>query len=1468
VKLSAEGGQLTGKVPLDASGTYRVQLVSAETGFENKFSPEYELRAEPDLVPQVELESPKNDLILSANEMVDLVGTAKDDQSLAKVVQVVKVNDGKWKETVLVEAPGPTAAIERRWDLYEQGVKPGDLVTTKLVAIDMKGSRGESRPLQITITKSGFETSRLEALEAMRALYASLKALRTAGDALEKSANQAREQFDRLPDGDAQRRTVALGAGTLGDAFTQHLAATWAQLIATLKTADPGHATADLVQVARLLSRIDAGHVQVAKESVGIVSANPESPMSRDLMRGFAEENARAAQRARFAEEMFRSFLYSETLQVIAENVQVVAREQARVAGLAEKTGTAKEKWAQLANRLRVVLSESRAIEALIASGGEFNGGDRLKQAAKRIEKERSAIERTLAAGEPDAELNEPIQRLSRVTSEIVRAGFEMVRDQSYQAVEAHTKILRDVQPTYASFERLRQELQQWNAAEKLPAETRTAQASRRIELRGLSLKQHGDLEEARRDSDSEFVNDTRTATRALDGIRIKSAEAGREKTDAQVAALDKNFRLLENAHNLNETLAGLNQLAVAERWELASLQARTTNVRDWRWLESRLRALPEELGKMQAEAPLRDLVQQAQRLLWEAQKLPEWRDTSEEMNHRADQGRAPLAASKDVTQVAARVKAALELLRKPIDEARQKMTEMAPKLSEIAEQLAKETKELKKETEQQAQKAPEKTPDEAQADSQKALAQQQNLNDRVEALKDAVRAEANRQDILSQEGREAARDADDALALLKEPPPKAEAALADAAQAQLPSAKSEALTAAVKEQQKLSDALDLLAKHFENAEQGKPEETRTALRATEEMTGIKAAMDAQAARAEQLAQMAQKSPEELLKQLEAALPQNPAMQKELSQIAQDTLGNAQERLAEAARAETDVAQLVAELAAQPKESAASPKAQEQATASVKQAAKEAAEAAQAARDAANEAVQMAKQAENPTAADQGRAARAESENAKQAADQAVQAAEQMSDPKRMAEAAQAAAAKAAEAAQSAQQAAQSAQQAEATAQQAASQQSGQQQAKNQATSKEAGEAVQAAQKAAQAARKAEAAAQQAAAMAQQPSGQNTQMAQNGAAQQPGQQPQQNNPVLAQAAQQQQPIAQNTAQAGSEVSRAGRHEERLMNVPAGQQLQQLGAEIAETALNEVPTAAQALGQAQQAAQAQQAVAAANNELRSELAQLQAAAGQPAAAQTAQPGGQNPPAQASPSPQQAAPDQAQPAQANAQPAGAQPGETQPANAQSAQPGSQAGSQSAATQGQPASQAQPAAAPASPQEQVWMARTLDALDAVINSPPTGAAPDAQGQQAGQSPSESGQPAQAAQGQQQQGSAQSQQGSQAAQSAQQAMAAAAQAAAAAMRGARSETPSDTPGAPTSSSRTAVSKGGAQADSPSMARGALPDGKGKNGEWGKLPKQMAEQLTRGQNENVAGEYRHQVETYYRVIAEKSKKP
>ena len=44
------------------------------------------------------------------------------------------------------------------------------------------------------------------------------------------------------------------------------------------------------------------------------------------------------------------------------------------------------------------------------------------------------------------------------------------------------------------------------------------------------------------------------------------------------------------------------------------------------------------------------------------------------------------------------------------------------------------------------------------------------------------------------------------------------------------------------------------------------------------------------------------------------------------------------------------------------------------------------------------------------------------------------------------------------------------------------------------------------------------------------------------------------------------------------------------------------------------------------------------------------------------------------------------------------------------------------------------------------------------------------------------------------------------------------------------------------------------------------KRGEWGKLPRKLAEQLTKGQQEAIAADYREAVDAYYRVIAEKAK--
>ena len=179
---------------------------------------------------------------------------------------------------------------------------------------------------------------------------------------------------------------------------------------------------------------------------------------------------------------------------------------------------------------------------------------------------------------------------------------------------------------------------------------------------------------------------------------------------------------------------------------------------------------------------------------------------------------------------------------------------------------------------------------------------------------------------------------------------------------------------------------------------------------------------------------------------------------------------------------------------------------------------------------------------------------------------------------------------------------------------------------------------------------------------------------------------------------------------------------------------------------------------------------------------------------------------------------------------------------------------------------------------MARALDALDQQLN--PATAQQPANGE--GQQGQEGQQGKQGQQGQQQAGQQQGkgeQQGQQGkdGQLGQQgdgksasksAMAQAAQAASDSMRKSRAENSSPQPGSLLSGSQSDKSVGGAKAEGTAMNVKDLPNANGlKRGDWGKLPKKLADQLTKGSQESIPGEYRQAVETYYRVIAEKTKK-
>ncbi|MCX6977740.1 MAG: hypothetical protein NTX04_07335 [Verrucomicrobia bacterium] len=99
VVLPTNDKLLTARLPLTANGNYRVHLVSKDKKFENKFSPEYEIKSAPDIAPTVKIDQPENDLISPSNELVTLRATATDDVGLAQVVQLIKANDSPGKNS-------------------------------------------------------------------------------------------------------------------------------------------------------------------------------------------------------------------------------------------------------------------------------------------------------------------------------------------------------------------------------------------------------------------------------------------------------------------------------------------------------------------------------------------------------------------------------------------------------------------------------------------------------------------------------------------------------------------------------------------------------------------------------------------------------------------------------------------------------------------------------------------------------------------------------------------------------------------------------------------------------------------------------------------------------------------------------------------------------------------------------------------------------------------------------------------------------------------------------------------------------------------------------------------------------------------------------------------------------------------------------------------------------------------------
>jgi hypothetical protein len=444
------------------------------------------------------------------------------------------------------------------------------------------------------------------------------------------------------------------------------------------------------------------------------------------------------------------------------------------------------------------------------------------------------------------------------------------------------------------------------------------------------------DIHQRRKPLDPLFPSDMGLASRAWTNvidqwINLPAGSTEWKQSREDLQAIAKAYRVLEAAHELQDARMILDSLQRQERYEWSSPEGQLSHLRQWESIPNRLELIYNAMREAGYPQPAFDKLNA---MRWN----PSSNAVRQKLEHRRSANNQTLLnASADLQEYLEEYDQILEQVKPTIEQARKLLEKFAPSISELARQAVAKTQQLKENTQN------------TQATPQENIQQQQELERSIEQLQDALVDMATRQDLLNTAQLQAAKDSDRALDLIDQ----AQESMTQAnqefvetkQQSQDAQAIQKAAEQAVEKQSKTEEVLETIAEHFElveqalanpepshlaNAEksrsklsdpQSDPAQSDAASKSSQPQSNSEQPESAKEAfaqakemlekyqQADQLNAMAQNSPEELLKLLEAELRKNKPMQKELSEISQDNAKDASSQLQNAARREDSLSQ-------------------------------------------------------------------------------------------------------------------------------------------------------------------------------------------------------------------------------------------------------------------------------------------------------------------------------------------------------------------------------------------------------------------------------------------------------------------------------------------------------------------------------------------------------------------------------
>jgi|GEM_PF-3353647 len=897
--LTGGGTSTSTRIQLKENGFYSVCLIDAVTGFSSAPGSAYEIRSEPDNPPSVALDTPTSDIAVPLGNKVWLIGRAEDDLGLASVFQEVQLNKGQWKSLQAIERPGKQCDFQQLWDPISSNPKSGDLLSFRLVAVDTKGQRVQSRAVQIAMVTPEFLPIQPASLAAQRKLSRELdrasKQTQLAAKALSEAKAESETRTQNPIKGD---QALARGKQAL-EAALDYTEAARTTALESLRNSRTAAEESEIALQIRALDQLEFGQLNPALKALNVTDSTPRAeqrtPSDTEPLRNAAELVARAASLLQTVQVAASTQLDRSEASALTPAINALAAEfSSPSASLPEANSTPLEKEEQAAlaqealRRQQVNQTASAALQADLQLLTERSptATSALKPANTALKAAQSAAQTALAQAQSSAVDSNAIEAVSsaedaarKLGSTLEKTGKALEAAQPalrVAAAQAQRKLQNEVQSSAASLAQTARELDALTNRKQLSAEARNSEATNKLQAAAAVLRADADLESARPTATPQLARDLHAAAVALESQKEQTTPS--EGATKQVKAAAKALNALEAIAAIEEAKS----LAEASaREDMAQSQSDKHSAQELKDLvAAKIATLPEQLQKAGIAAGVVAAANEAKTATATPDTQASRQQIAEALNSAAN------TAAADAKQ------------------AREQLEALAPSLSSRMQTLADKSDAASKATAQIAQSNPSKAP----PIPKEALKAEAAFAEKTEQLRKELQAVASSQETLHAEGRENARDADDAAALLKD----SNAALKSLQQANASKADAEQFLKKAADQQAQNAArLRQLAEHFNNAQSGNNEalsQSRKALRDSEHQTGSRDVLAERQAQSEKLAAMASAPQEQ--GNAPANVPQQPAPDQ--TQASKPTSSQQWMQRAQQAAKEGDAAKSVA----------------------------------------------------------------------------------------------------------------------------------------------------------------------------------------------------------------------------------------------------------------------------------------------------------------------------------------------------------------------------------------------------------------------------------------------------------------------------------------------------------------------------------------------------------------------------